>query len=144
MKIKINFLHQIRKPKLSDIELISIDLTSKYMSIDLEYQLFWVLPKYLSQCIERSVYNRRKKGLFYHLEQLGKQIASLLTVSNYYIVYSMTLEVCKLSRSSLCHICKENPCTDPDKGYLSIDYQKNLFFSNKIKPEIPIRRNQHN
>ena len=37
---KMNFLNQIRKPKLSDIELIAIDLTSEYMSIDSEYQLF--------------------------------------------------------------------------------------------------------
>ena len=36
---KTNFINQIRKPKLSDIELISIDLTSEYMSIDSEYQL---------------------------------------------------------------------------------------------------------
>ncbi|MDH6308874.1 5-methylcytosine-specific restriction endonuclease McrBC regulatory subunit McrC [Dysgonomonas sp. PFB1-18] len=37
---RMNFLNQIRKPKLSDIKLIAIDLTSEYMSIDPEYQLF--------------------------------------------------------------------------------------------------------
>ena len=31
-----------------------------------------------------------------------------------------------------------------DKGYLSIDYQRDLFSSNKIKLEVPMRRNQHN
>ncbi|HBF88350.1 MAG TPA: hypothetical protein DDX39_06870 [Bacteroidales bacterium] len=31
---KENFLKQIRKPKLSDIELISINFTSEYLSID--------------------------------------------------------------------------------------------------------------
>lgn len=34
----MNFLNQKRKPKLSDIELIAIDLTAEYMSIDSEYQ----------------------------------------------------------------------------------------------------------
>ena len=31
---KDNFIHQIRRLKLSDIELISINLTAEYMSID--------------------------------------------------------------------------------------------------------------
>lgn len=35
----MNFLNQMRKPKLSDIELIAIDLTSEYMSIDSEYKI---------------------------------------------------------------------------------------------------------
>ncbi|KAA6314295.1 hypothetical protein EZS27_035072 [termite gut metagenome] len=45
---KKNFLHQTRQPKLSDIELIALDLTAEYMSIDSEYQLFRILPNFLS------------------------------------------------------------------------------------------------
>ena len=60
VEVKINFLNQKRKPKLSDIELIAMDLTSEYMSIDSEHQLFRSLPAILSFKIERSVYNRRK------------------------------------------------------------------------------------
>jgi len=197
---KMNYLNQIRKPKLSDIELIAIDLTSEFMSIDSEYQLFRILPHSLSTRIERSVYNRRKRGLFSHREHLRKRIASLLTVSDYYIVDSMPLEVCKLSRSARSHICKERFEDSPDKGYcasqgnnyygyklhavctidgvftdfnlsqasihdihylknikqlyqnctilgdkgyLSIDYQRDLFSSNQIRLEVPMRRNQH-
>lgn len=33
---KMDYLHQIRKPKLRDKELIAVDLTSEYMSIDSE------------------------------------------------------------------------------------------------------------
>ena len=33
---KMNFLNQIRKPRLSDIELIAIDLTFEFMDIDSE------------------------------------------------------------------------------------------------------------
>lgn len=69
---KMNFLNQIRKPKLSDIELMAIDLTSEYMSIDSEYQLFRTLPSCLSSEIERSVYNRRKRKLFSHRELVRK------------------------------------------------------------------------
>jgi len=197
---KMNFLNQIRKPKLSDIELIAIDLTSEYMSIDSEYQLFRVLPSYLYSKIERSVYNRRKRKLFFHRELIRKKLANSISSHNYYIVDSMPLEVCKLSRSSRSQICKEEYATTPDKGYcasqsstyygyklhavctidgvftdfdltqasihdihylkniksmyqnctilgdkgyLSIDYQRDLFSSNQIRLEVPMRRNQY-
>ena len=42
---KMNFLNQIRKPKLSDMELIAIDLTSEFMGIDSERNLFRNLPE---------------------------------------------------------------------------------------------------
>ncbi len=62
---KLNsFIVQIRKPKLSDKELIAINLTAEYMSIDSECQLFRILPLNLKNRIERSVYNRRKRRLF--------------------------------------------------------------------------------
>lgn len=196
---KMNFLNQIRKPKLSDIELIAIDLTSEYMSIDSEYQLFRILPDELRSRIERSVYNRRKRKLFQHRELLRKKLASQISTDDYYIVDSMPLEVCKLSRSSRSRICKEDYETAPDKGYcasqsnhyygyklhavctvdgvftdldlspasvhdihylkdiklnhqsctiladkgyLSVDYQRDLFSPNQIRLEVPMRKNQ--
>jgi len=198
---KMNFFSQIRKPKLSDLELIAIDLTSEFMSIDSEYQLFRTLPFALSSKIERSVYNRRKRKLFFHRESLRKKLASQIATQDYFIVDSMPLEVCKLSRSSRSTICKEEYQTAPDKGYcasqstnyygyklhavcsvdgvftdfdltqasvhdihylknikmlyrdctilgdkgyLSIDYQRDLFLSNQIRLEVPMRKNQHN
>src|SRR5690554_1064016 len=57
-----NFLYQIRKPKLTDLRIIAINLTSEYMSIDSEHQLFRILPSEIKLLIERSVYNRREKG----------------------------------------------------------------------------------
>ena len=45
---KENFLDQIRKPKLSDIQLIAMCITSEYLSIDSECQLFRVLPNELA------------------------------------------------------------------------------------------------
>lgn len=105
---KMNFLNQKRKPQLSDIELISIDLTSEYMGIDSEYQLFRNLPLVLSARIERSVYSRRLHRLFFHREQLRTQLSNqVLSDTDYLIVDSMPLKVCKLSRSSRSSICKE-------------------------------------
>ena len=196
---KMNFLNQIRKPKLSDIELIAIDLTSEYMSIDSEYQLFRTLPLDLSSKIERSVYNRRNRKLFFYRDSLRQKLANQIGTQDYFIVDSMPLEVCKLSRSSRSCICKEDYQTSPDKGYcasqnnnyygyklhavctvdgvftdfdltqasihdihylknikqlyqnctilgdkgyLSVDYQRDLFSSNQIRLEVPMRRNQ--
>jgi hypothetical protein len=198
---KNNFLNQIRVPKLSDIELIAIDLTAESLSIDSEYQLFRVLPITIRSKIERSVYNRRRRKLFYVKERIRKAIAEELTgEENYFIVDSMPLEICKLSRSSRTTICKEDYLTSPskgycasqklhfygyklhavcsatgvfsnfeltqaavhdihylkniknnfsscvllgDKGYLSADYQLDLFTSNQIRLEVPMRVNQH-
>jgi hypothetical protein len=199
VETRMAFLNQIRKPKLSDIELIAIDLTSEFMGIDSERDLFRKLPVSLFSRIDRSVYNRRKRRLFYHREQLRKTLACSIGKQDYYIVDSMPLEVCKLSRSSRSQICKEEYETAPDKGYcasqansyygyklhaictidgvftdfdltqasihdihylkniksmykdcgilgdkgyLSIDYQRDLFSSNQIRLEVPMRRNQ--
>ena len=125
----------------------------------------------------------------------------LISSENYFIVDSMPLEICKLSRSSRTTICKEDYLTSPsrgycasqkmdfygyklhavcssngvfcdfeltqaavhdihylkniktnfsscvllgDKGYLSAEYQLDLFTSNNIRLEVPRRINQHN
>ncbi|MDR1715867.1 MAG: IS982 family transposase [Prevotella sp.] len=198
---RMNFLNQIRKPRLSDIELIAIDLTSEFLGIDSERDLFRKLPVDLLSKVERSVYNRRKRRLFYHRDLLRRKVALNIGNQDYYIVDSMPLEVCKLSRSTRSSICKEEYQTAPDKGYcasqsnsyygyklhavctidgvftdfdltqasihdihylkniksmykdctilgdkgyLSIDYQRDLFSSNQIRLEIPMRRNQKN
>lgn len=199
---KEQFLKQNRKPKLKDIELIAINLTSEYMSIDSECQLFRVLPANLKSLIERSVYNRRKRKLFFAIEIIRKELSKKFNeFENYFVVDSMPLEVTKLSRSSRSKICKESFYSAPnrgycasqkmhyygykihavcsvegvfksfdlskasvhdihylkdiknqfndcvilgDKGYLSADYQLDLFESKSIKLEIPMRKNQHN
>lgn len=195
-----NFLSQIRKPKLTDLKIVAINLTSEYMSIDSEYQLFRILPIEIKALIERSVYNRRKRKLFVYMEQIRKLLAEKFNGNEkYFVVDSMPLEVCKLSRSSRSKICRETDYALPnrgycasqkmhyygyklhavcsvegvfqsldispasvhdihylkdikqgmkgctilgDKGYLSAEYQLDLFTSNNIKLEIPMRKNQ--
>lgn len=201
IEINMNFSNQIRKPKLSDIELIAIDLTSEFLGIDSERDLFRKLPIDLISKIERSVFNRRKRRLFYHRDLLRRKIADCIGNQDFYIVDSMPLEVCKLSRSSRSQICKENYLRAPDKGYcasqatnyygyklhavctidgvftdfdvtqasihdihylkdiksvykdctilgdkgyISVDYQRDLFSHNQIRLEVPMRVNQKN
>ena len=199
---KEQFLKQKRKPKLKDIELIAMNLTAEYMSIDSECQLFREISIDLKDKIERSVYNRRKRKLFFAIEIIRKELSNKFNeFENYFVVDSMPLEVVKLSRSNSSKICKEEFYSSPnrgfcasqnmhyygykihavcsiegvfksfdiskasvhdihylkdiksqfndcvilgDKGYLSADYQLDLFESKQIKLEVPMRKNQHN
>lgn len=45
--------YQRRKPKMSDLELINLNLTVEYLSIDSELQLFRKIPNSLKNKIER-------------------------------------------------------------------------------------------
>jgi len=98
---KKSFLTQIREPKLKDIELIAMNLTAEYLSIDSECQLFRIIPDSFKTKIEHSVYNRRKRKLFASIEFIRKELSLKFNeFENYFIVDSMPLEVAKLSRSS--------------------------------------------
>ena len=118
LEVKTSFLSQIRQPKLSDRELVCINLTSEYMGIDSERDLFRRLPLHLASKIERSVYNRRKRKLFAFIELIRQQISQEFNrFEDVYIVDSMPLEICKLSRSSRSKICRDQLYSLPNKGY---------------------------
>ena len=109
--------YQRRQPKMSDLELISLSLTAEFMGIDSENDLFRKLPKIIFSKIERSVYNRRRRKLATHLDNIRLKLAERFNeFEDYFIVDSMPLEVCKLSRSSRSKICKEDTYAFPDKG----------------------------
>ena len=113
-----NFLNQIRTPKLSDIKVISLILTAEFLNIDSERELFRRLPPTLFKLIERSVFNRRKKKLFVYIESLREKMAKQMTVGeDHYVIDSMPVEVCKISRASRSTICTENQETAPNYGY---------------------------
>jgi len=116
---KENLYYKPIRPKLSDLELIALMIWAEYKSIDSEYQLFRELAgTHLVGKIERSVYNRRKRKLFPYIEQIRKQMAEQFNESeNYFVVDSMPLEVCKMSRSARSRICKDQDYAFPNKGY---------------------------
>lgn len=120
------------KPKLSDLELVAINVTAEYLSIDSEYQLFRNLKgTYLSDKIERSVYNKRKRKLFNWMEEIRKELALKFNkFEDYYVVDSMPLEVCKLSRATRSKICKEIENAIPNRGYCAS--QKSHFYGYKL------------
>jgi len=119
LEINPTVFKQIRKPKLSNLELIAMNFTAEYMGIDSECQLFRTIEcTELSSMIERSVYNRRKRKLFSLIETIRLSLASFFNeFEDYYIVDSMPLEVCKSSRASRSRICKEQDYCFPDRGF---------------------------
>ena len=124
-------LYQRRQPKLSDLELVSLSLTAEYLGIDSENDLFRKLPKTITSKIERSVYNRRRRRLVGHLDALRLKLASRFNeFEDCFIVDSMPLEVCKLSRSSRSTICKEYQHAYPDKGYCAA--QNSIYYGYKL------------
>lgn len=127
-----SFILQKRKPKLSDIELIAIDLTAQYMGIDSECQLFRTLKGLsLETKIERSVYNRRKRKLAPFIEKIRRKIAAKFNeFEDVFMVDSMPLEVCKLSRSKRAKICKEDFYSAPDTGFCAS--QQMSFYGYKL------------
>lgn len=114
-------------PKLSDLELISLIILAEFKSIDSEYQLFREIKGLeIDSKIERSVYKRRKRKLFPFIEEIRmKMVERFNDFESYFVVDSMPLEVCKISRSSRSKICKENDFVIPNKGFCA---SQNLHF----------------
>jgi|TARA_Y100000817_G_scaffold307119_1_gene293168 hypothetical protein len=129
---KDNFIKQKRKPKLSDIELVAIDLTAEYMSIDSEHQLFRDLQfTRFDKLIDRTVYNRRKRGLVNHIEKIRVVFSEKFNqYEDFFVVDSMPLEACKLARSTRSKICKEDFYSAPDRGFCAS--QQMYFYGYKL------------
>ncbi len=123
--------YQRRTPKLKDLELISFALTAEFMGIDSENHLFRQIPKTIKCKIERSVYNRRKRRLANSINDLRMKIAkSFNEFEKFFIIDSMPVEVCKLSRSSTSKICKDVDYCYPNRGFCAS--QQMHFYGYKL------------
>lgn len=123
--------YQRRPPKLKDLELISLALTAEFMDIDSENHLFRQIPQAIKCKIERSVYNRRKRRLGSKINDLRMKIAcSFNEFEKFFIIDSMPVEVCKLSRSNTSKICKDADYCYPNIGFCAT--QQMHFYGNKL------------
>ncbi|UKY84467.1 IS982 family transposase [Elizabethkingia anophelis] len=123
--------YQRRIPKLKDLELISLALTAEFMGIDSENHLFRHIPETIRQKIDRSVYNRRKRRLANKIDEIRIKLArSFNELENIFIIDSMPVEVCKLSRSGTSKICKDAEYCYPNRGFCAS--QKMHFYGYKL------------
>lgn len=131
-----NILRHGLKPQFSDIEVISLALTAEYMSLDSENWLFNKIkndyPEQFPHLIDRSRYNRRKRQLFPLMERVRKALAEkFLAFEDYFIIDSMPLEVCKISREKRAKVCRESFESSPDKGFCAS--QDFYFYGYKLQ-----------
>ena len=121
-----------RKEKMSDLEVVALSLTAEFMSIDSENSLFKEINnQQIPNLIERSQFNKRRRKLFFFLEEVRIKLASyFLEFEDYFIVDSMPLEICKFSRHNRIKICKKDFETAPSKGFCAS--QNNWFYGYKL------------
>lgn len=119
-------------PRMTDLEIVALNITAEFAGIDSEHQLFRnIKGTYLFDKIERSVYNKRKRKLFNWMEEIRKNLVSKFNeFEDYFVVDSMPLEVCKLSRATRSKICKEVAGAIPNRGYCAS--QKSHFYGYKL------------
>lgn len=130
-----NFIRCGKRPKFSDLEVITLSLVSEALGIDSENYLFGKLKKDFRadfpNLIHRSQYNVRRKKLFNKIDEVRTLMAKeIINEDIIYIVDSMPLEVCKISRARRSKICKEEFETSPDKGYCAA--QKSFYYGYKL------------
>ncbi len=130
-----NFIKPGVVPKFSDTEIIALSLASECLSIDSENYLFGKLKtEYRDEfpnLIDRSQYNVRRRKLLQRIEFVRDKMATkLISQENIFIVDSMPVEVCKLSRSRRSKVCKEDFETAPDKGFCSA--QNSYYYGYKL------------
>ena len=122
---------QIRLPKMSDLELVALNITAEYMSINSELQLFRCISgTVLDGKIERSVYNKRKRKLLPYIEKIRETLSGKFAdFTDVFIVDSTPIEICKISRANRSAICATDEIK-PTFGYCAA--QKSRYFGYKL------------
>src|SRR5690606_1611743 len=122
---------QIRLPEMSDLELVALNITAEYMSINSESQLSrCILVTDLEGKIERSVYNKRRRKLFPYIEKIRETLSSKFSdFTDVFIVDSTPIEICKISRANRSAICSTQEIK-PAFGYCAA--QKSRYFGYKL------------
>lgn len=117
-----NFVFYPRKPKMSDLEIVTLACVAESLSIDSENLLFSKLKtEYKTEfpnLIDRSNFNRRRKKLSSKLAELSKHICLNFSSSNAeYIIDSIPVPICSNVRINRTRICKDDPDVLPSRSF---------------------------
>lgn len=121
-----NFSYYPRMPKLSDIEVIALTISSEALGIDSENLLFIKLKSDYNEMFtrlpHRTNFNRRKRKLLERIEQMSQYLSDIMIENtSTCIVDSMPLPVCRFARSKFLKILQDDML--PELGYSAIDRQ---------------------
>lgn len=126
MKNYTNIRGNIKKsgsePIFSDVNVITLSITAECLSIDSENLLFKkLMSEYIDDfpgLLERSRYNRRRRRLAGYIDVVRSDLVNqLIQYEDTYVLDSMPLEVCKLTRAKRSTVCSEDYSTAPNWGY---------------------------
>ncbi|TQM49927.1 DDE family transposase [Arcticibacter tournemirensis] len=117
-----NFFKYRNLPKLSDIEIVALSITSEALGIDSENLLFSKLRTEYSgefpNLIDRSNYNRRRKRLQDYIALVAQPISEIINPDNHqFIIDSVPVPICQNVRISRTSICREDLHVQPSRGY---------------------------
>jgi IS5 family transposase len=121
-----NFRFYPRACKMNDLEVIALAVCSESAGIDSENLLFSKLKTdyrlSFPNLVDRSRFNRRRRGLGEYIQELTKRLAITMGVdSNIDLVDSVPCPIVKNSRERSFKICKEDPDNQPKKGWSAVD-----------------------
>jgi hypothetical protein len=117
------------KPKMSDVEVLSLAITAECLGIDSENLLWAKINKdyqeHFPNLIHRTRYNARRKALnewFIYCAHLWSE--QITDQQEEYIVDSIPIPVCRIAREKSSLICRsEKDLVKASKGYSSTDKQ---------------------
>jgi len=109
------------KPKMTDLEIVTLSICQEMLSIDSENYFWSKLRSDYSQAFPNLIhltrYNLRRKHLNGCIHLVTEQLAAKLNEGeNAFIVDSMPVPICKISRESRLKISKENYETATSNG----------------------------
>ena len=122
-----NYYYRKKPPKISDIEVVALSLMAEKEAIDSENHLFRKINSAgIPNLIERSQFNKRRKKIFHFSEVVREKLyTKMVEFEDTYIIDSMPLEICKLSRERRSKVCQQDFETSPSKGFCA---SQNMFF----------------
>ena len=121
-------------PKFSDMEVLSLSMTSESLCIDSEAYLFSILIGYKKEfpnLISRRQYNDRRKLTHNLCETIRKRMADCIDGGeDYFCIDSKPIEVCRVAREKRCTMRKNDYSKAPSFGYCAS--QKTHYYGYKL------------
>lgn len=117
-----NFRFYPKKPKMSDLEIVTLGCLAEALSIDSENLLFSKLKTDYRQdfpnLIDRSNFNRRRRKLWSKTAELSKAICLEYTdAEDEFIIDSIPIPICANVRINRSTVCKDDLEVLPSRAY---------------------------
>jgi len=117
-----NFQIYKNKPKMTDIEIVTLSITTEALGIDSENYLFSKLRKDYGADFpnlpHRTNFSKRRKRLQDYIVQASEPISKWINPNNnQFILDSIPIPICQNPRINRTKICQDNEEIKPTRGY---------------------------